>query len=92
MKAYIISYDKSDDNYTNLYKAIKAYDWCHCLESAWLVISNSSAGEICGHLQPHLQDDDDKLLVIEVTNAAWSSWGLDKECTDWLNKHVRKYR
>jgi hypothetical protein len=85
MKPYFITYDlyRPGQDYKALFEAIKSYpDWCHVLDSVWLVRSNGTAVEIRDHLHRYM-DQNDKLFVGGWTNeAAW--FGLDTERSTWL--------
>lgn len=67
MAAFAISYDlrkKDETSYENLFKAIKnvGTNWCHYLESDWVVITSKTSLEVCNALTPHIHRDD-KLIV-----------------------------
>lgn len=90
MKSYLIGYDlnKPGQNYDNLFAAIKKVGgtWWHCLDSTWIVKSNSTTVAIRDALRPHI-DDSDELLVIELTGvAAWV--GFNEECSGWLKENL----
>ncbi|WP_192822778.1 SinR family protein [Rufibacter sp. LB8] len=90
MKTYLIGYDlrKTGQDYQNLYDAIKALSgtWWHCLDSTWIIKSNSSAFNICEYLKAHI-DNNDKLLVTQIADdAAWI--GFDQKCSDWLKQNI----
>jgi hypothetical protein len=89
--AQLITYDlqRPGQNYPELFEAIKALgSWWHCLDSTWIVDSSLSSEEILDRLRPHF-DGNDKMLVVPLAYG-WSTWGLDKECTDWLRQHVAR--
>ena len=48
MKVYQINYDlRKQRNYDALYQKIKSYDdWCHPLESCWIVVTSKTAVQI----------------------------------------------
>lgn len=89
MTVYVISYDlkRPGQNYNELYEAIKGIgSWWHCLDSTWLVISQSRAIDIANLLWPHM-DGNDKLLVTPV--AAGSAWaGFSGDCVNWLKSNL----
>jgi len=70
-------------SYENLIKAIKGYgDWCHFLESDWMIVSSRSAQAIRDELLPYIHKDD-KLIVFQVTpEAAWHN--LPADVGEWL--------
>lgn len=82
----LISYDLSNPerDYRSLYDEIKTADaWWHHLDSTWIVSTKSSPDEWQGRLRQHM-DDDDSLLVIQVTNN-YQGW-LPERAWKWLNK------
>lgn len=90
MASFLISYDliKTKD-YPKLHEAIKSYsNWCHPLESVWIVISNSDAESIRDHVKKYM-DSDDKLFVTKLPNPADAAWrNLSKTASDWLQEHL----
>ena len=90
MTTYAISYDlhkKDGFDYTNLIDAIKAYpNWCHHLESDWVVTSDKTAEQIRDDLLRHIHKDD-KLIVFKLAReAAW--YGLSDKISDWLKNNL----
>ena len=84
----MISYDlnKPGQDYAGLYKAIKQFNWCHPVESTWLIVTTKTCVEIRDLLKPHL-DANDELLVTKL-EGDWASYGLSPTVTEWLNKNV----
>ena len=85
---YLISYDlnKPGKNYEDLYEAIKAASngtWCRPLRSVYIIQSSLSTKAIYDRLAPHL-DANDEILIIEVTRNSW--WCLEKEMSNYLSK------
>lgn len=89
MSVYQISYDlRKQRNYDALYERIKRYDWCHALESNWVIVSNQSATQIRDHLL-EVMDQDDGLLVTRLqSEAAWV--GLGQDVTNWLKQVLER--
>lgn len=89
MKSYLITYDlhSPGQDYSTLFDAIKKVGtWWHCLDSNWIVKSDSSAETIRDSITPYI-DSNDSLLVIALTGeAAWI--GFTKECSDWLKNNL----
>lgn len=89
--AKLISYDlrQPGRDYAPLHEVIKALGvWWHCLESIWIVDTALSPAQVRDRLTPHI-DANDLLVVVELTGS-WASYGLSKECNDWLSSHVSK--
>ena len=90
MNSILIGYDlnKSGQDYTELISEIKKLgNWWHCLDSTWIVKTNSTHIAVRDHLMKHI-DSNDELLVIDITDkgAAWI--GFDKQCSDWLKTNL----
>jgi hypothetical protein len=81
MSCYLIGCDLSSPghDYIALIEAIEGLgEKClHCLNSAWLVVSDKSAAEIRDELKPYI-DRNDHLLVCELSGeAAWRGASKD---------------
>lgn len=90
MKSFMIGYDlnKPRQNYDALFAAIKQLSrtWWHCLDSTWIIKSDSTAVALRDALSPHI-DKSDELLVAELTGVgAWI--GFDTECSTWLKNNL----
>ncbi|THC39082.1 hypothetical protein C2862_24645 [Massilia sp. Mn16-1_5] len=90
MAVYIISYDlNKQKNYPALYDAIKSAgtNWCHPMDSTWLVVSSATSSVIRDHIA-RAMDKDDSLLVCKVAkgDSAWR--GLSQQVSDWLKANL----
>ncbi len=88
MTLYLISCDlkKTGKNYSRLYEAIKKFgNWCHYLESTWIIETEDSADEIWEELEPYVDEEDDRVLVIEA-GEDMQGWLPDK-AWDWIEKN-----
>jgi hypothetical protein len=90
MKSYLIGYDlnKPGKDYADLFSAIKkiAGTWWHCLDSTWIIKSDSSAAAIRDALMPHIDKNDELLVVQLVGEGAWV--GFDDQCSSWLKEQL----
>jgi hypothetical protein len=90
MNSYLIGYDlnKPEQNYTNLITTIKeSFDnWWHYLDSTWIVTTTLNTVQIRELLQPHV-DGDDELLVVKLTGeGAWA--GFTQKASEWLKSNL----
>lgn len=86
-KCYIITYDKVDGQYDELFIAIKSYGfWAKINKSTWAIVTASSASQIRDHLTTFLTNPNDRLFVLRSgTEAAWKN----TECNpEWLKKNL----
>lgn len=89
MKSYLITYDLiKRKNYPELYEALKKFKtYWHCLDSVWIVKSDSTASEIRDYLLPHI-DNDDKLIVVGLTGEGSWTQSFSEECQSWLRNNL----
>ncbi len=90
MSALLVGYDlkKPGQNYDDLYKALKSTgNWCHLLDSTWIVKTDLSASKTCQQLVKFIDANDD-LFVVDITGRARSSYGLSDEITTWITNNV----
>jgi hypothetical protein len=90
MTTYLVGYDlnKPNQDYAELIEAIKAISggtWWHNLDSTWIFRSELSALEIRNALTPHI-DRNDELLVVALTGEG--AWRLSPRGSDWLLKYL----
>lgn len=83
---YMIGYDlnKAGKNYDGLIAKIKeiANGYWHHLDSTWLIGSALSVVEIRDALMPFLDNDDELLVCVVSTPAAWV--GFNESASNWL--------
>ncbi len=82
---YLITYDlnKEGQNYDKLYEAIKSLgNWCHYLDSTWLVETSYSANQISEKLRKEGIDNNDSLLVFRLLKD-YAGW-LSEEAWQWI--------
>lgn len=84
---YLITYDLKTPkrNYEGLYEAIKrASSWWHYLESTWIVKTSESVSDFSRRLNEQLGEND-RLLVVNITNADRNGW-LPKKAWEWIRE------
>lgn len=83
----LVAYDLNSpgQKYDKLIAALKEYGtWWHHLESTWLVKTTNSLKEVHDDLRQYL-DDNDELLVIDVSGDPRSWSGFNQKGSDWLD-------
>lgn len=88
MSLYLISYDLNSlfKDYNALYEAIESIGpSCHCLESTWLVYTNTSAQDICTAISLRIGVNL-SLLVIKVSKD-FQTW-LPAESRNFIVKYL----
>lgn len=90
MATLLVGYDldKPGQDYTKLVDKLNSFPahW-HCLDSTWMVVADLTPEQLRDQLQP-LIDQNDKLLVIDVSNdsAAWV--GFNEKCSSWIKNNL----
>ncbi|WP_413208435.1 hypothetical protein [Rhodospirillum sp. A1_3_36] len=87
---YAINYDLNQpgQNYEKLHSTIKELGaWWHFLGSTWLVDTGLNAEEIWKRLDPHI-DQNDNVLVVGITRD-YSGW-LPPKAWEWINDRRNK--
>lgn len=90
MATYLIGYDlnRPGQNYPELIEAIKniGTNWWHCLDSTWIVKHPGSAETIRDALKPHIDSNDELLVVLLSGEGAWA--GFDEQCSLWIKNNL----
>ena len=91
-KTYLISYDLSipeaSEDYRRLIKRIQSYpDYATPLKSVWLIKSSETVLQVRDALKLIL-DENDRLLVIDVTAADWACKSIKTDVTSWMKINI----
>ncbi|WP_181297039.1 SinR family protein [Pseudomonas sp. Q2-TVG4-2] len=89
MASILIGYDlNKQKNYAALIEAIEELSdtrW-HCLDSTWIIVTETPCKVIRDRLRGHI-DEDDELLVVKLSGSgAWA--GFKGECKSWLKENL----
>jgi len=92
MKTYLIAYDinspKTDEVYQRVSDYIKSYgNWAKPLESLWLIKTDRDLSIVRDQLL-NLCDQNDEILVVDITGDGWATFGIDSEVTDWMKNKL----
>jgi len=88
MNTHLISYDlripETSEDYKKLISYIKSFDsWATPLKSVWFIKTSKSVSIVRDELK--LQTDlNDGLIVLDVTNDDWATYGISKTVIDWM--------
>jgi len=91
MATLLVSHDlhKPVRNYHPLLERLEQFPGRgHCLESTWIIPeTNHNAGSLRDELGM-LIDQDDSLMVVDVTRKGWGTKGMSNACNAWLKRNV----
>lgn len=86
---YLVTYDlnKPEQNYSGLFEFLKSNkNWWHHLDSTWLIKSDEEIEIFKNKVKAQI-DDNDSLLIINVTDDKYKGW-LTKKAWDWLRNNI----
>lgn len=96
MAWYVVSYDLrrevSRRDWYNLYSALKgAVDYCWPLESIWIIETPRKPSEVINILvSTGILDDNDGILVLEITGVGNYRRVINQDVAQWLDGHLDK--
>lgn len=94
MAWYILSYDLrrelSSNDWKLLHDALKsASDYCWPLQSVWIVETPLKPSEVINRLMnASVLDDNDGIVVLELTGVGNFRRVVNQQCADWLQSHL----
>lgn len=92
MSTFMISYDlwwpENSSDYKKVSDYIKSlWAWAKPLESFYFVVSWKSTSDIRNELIK-ITDNNDKIVVLDVSWDDWATSFISKEITDWMNFNI----
>lgn len=94
MSWYVLSYDLrrelSAEDWRKLHAALKtAVDYCWPLQSVWVIETPRKPSEIINILiGTGVLDDNDGIVVLEITGVGNYRRVVNQEAANWLNAHI----
>ncbi|MEQ8325955.1 MAG: hypothetical protein RIE84_05020 [Parvibaculum sp.] len=96
MSWYVVSYDLrrevSSEDYKLLYRVLMgAVDFCWPLESVWIIETPRKPSEVISILvDAGILDDDDGIIVLEISGVGNFRRVKDATTAQWLNEHITR--
>ena len=93
MYTYLITYDlggpETEQSYNKIISMIKAVFpvWARPQKSVWIVKSYRPIAEVRDGIVPFV-DNNDKLLVIDITKDTWATYNQSSEINTWLKTNI----
>ncbi|MBX9864663.1 MAG: hypothetical protein K2Y42_18140 [Hyphomicrobium sp.] len=94
MHRYVVSYDLRDDEtidaYDRIFAALQtAADWCRPLFSFWIIETPRTPTEVIAYLREvGAIDENDGIVVLEITNVGAYRRVIDADVAAWLNARI----
>lgn len=89
MKIFLILFQSDDEDVRNqLVERIKGLgSWARISNSAWCIKSDcKNTVDIRDSLKSLLTNNNERLMVLNITDSAWASYYIPKEVTTWLKE------
>ena len=96
MAWYVVTYDLrneiSSEDYTRLYDVLSsAVDFCWPLDSVWIIETPRKPSEVISILKDAaVLDDDDGIIVLEITGVGDFRRVSDNGTAQWLREHITR--
>lgn len=90
MSALLVTYDLNNpgQNYENLLKIIKSYDWIKLSESSYAIASEEEPQDVYKKIQSYI-DKTDRIVIVAL-NLPWWGYVVDNSVRVWLNTHLQQ--
>lgn len=90
MDRYLISFrlDNKED-YNQVSDNIRSYPkWARVMENVWIVQSDSKLTDVREGISSLIKESGGSVLVIKINGAAWGTYSVKKEITDWMKENI----
>lgn len=90
MESFLISFHLNDqEDYAKVSEQIRSYPkWARIVDNVWIVLSDNKLTEIRGSISSLIDSNGGSVLVVKVTYAAWATYAVEKEVTDWMKENI----
>lgn len=88
MNAFLLSFINNDQD-EQIAKAMDIFpDWARLNNRTWIVLSNKKSTDVRS-IVLEKTNQPVQFIVINITNSAWASHGIDKEITTWMKDRIK---
>jgi hypothetical protein len=90
MAVHWVNYDlnKTGQDYTKLIDYLKSHQsWAKPLKSSFFVKTSLTTAQLRDGIKKHIDANDD-VVVVTVTGAFWSTYGISSDVTNWMKKNL----
>lgn len=90
MESFLISFHLNDQgDYAKVSEQIRSYPkWARIVDNVWIVLSDNKLTEIRESISSLIDSKGGSVLVVKVTHAAWATYSVEKEVTDWMKENI----
>lgn len=90
MSVFIVTFGLTTNaNNSNVITAIKSeVFWVKISDTVWFVKSDKDRVELRESIFETARIDLSYLMVIDISNSAWATYGVDQDITTWMKKNI----
>ncbi len=90
MESFLISFHlNNQEDYAKVSEQIRSYPkWARIVDNVWIVLSDNKLTEIRESISSLIDSNGGSVLVVKVTHAAWATYSVEKEVTDWMKENI----
>lgn len=91
MNTYWVNYDlnQSGQHYSDLIEFLESDDlgWAKPLKSSYFIQTSMTVSELLDAVMRRV-DDNDQVVVVEVTGQSWAAYGMPSEVGSWMERSI----
>lgn len=62
--------------------------WARVMRNVWIVLTESKMTDVRESISALIGNNNGSVMVMEVDNAAWATYSVSKEVTDWMKINI----
>ncbi len=90
MDSYLVSFRLSNpEDYDKVSDRLRNYPkWARIMDNVWIVLSDTKLTDVRDSISTVLSEGGGSVLAIKVNHAAWGTYSVDKDVTDWMRENI----
>lgn len=62
--------------------------WARVMRNVWIIQTELKMTDVRESISVIIGNNRGSVMVMEVSNAAWATYSVDKEITDWMKNNI----
>jgi hypothetical protein len=90
MSCYLITFQIEDSvSYDAIAAKIRTNPkWARVMRNVWIIQTELKMTDVRESISVIIGNNRGSVMVMEVSNAAWATYSVDKEITDWMKNNI----
>lgn len=90
MSCYLITFQIEDSvSYDAIAAKIRTNPkWARVMRNVWIIQTELKMTDVRESISVIIGNHRGSVMVMEVSNAAWATYSVDKEITDWMKNNI----